>query len=45
MKMNSSEWWQILIGCIASVVAGAAMPVFAVLFGEIIGVISILYIP
>lgn len=38
MKMNKPEWWQILVGCATSVVMGAMMPLFAVLFGEIIGV-------
>ncbi|XP_022900124.1 ATP-dependent translocase ABCB1 [Onthophagus taurus] len=40
MKMNSTEWPQILIGCITSVIMGCAMPVFAILFGEILGVLS-----
>lgn len=44
VKMNSKEWPQITIGCIGSLIAGGAMPVFAVLFGEIIGV-SNLYQP
>ncbi|KAI7815643.1 ABC subfamily B member 5, partial [Rhyzopertha dominica] len=38
MKMNASEWWQIFVGCISSLIMGGAMPIFAVLFGEIIGV-------
>lgn len=40
MKMNSTEWWQILLGCLASIAAGAGMPIFAILFGEILGVSS-----
>lgn len=39
IKMNKQEWPHITIGCIGSLVAGGAMPVFAVLFGEIIEVI------
>lgn len=42
MKMNSPEWPHILIGCIGAIVMGCAMPVFAVLFGSILGV-SIVY--
>lgn len=44
MKYNSSEWPQILIGCVTSLIMGAAMPVFAVLFGEILGVSTIIII-
>lgn len=40
VKLNHAEWWHILLGCIASFVMGASMPLFAVLFGEIIGVIK-----
>lgn len=40
-KMNSSEWWQILLGCFASIVSGTSMPIFAVIFGEILGVNAI----
>lgn len=38
VKMNRDEWPEITVGCIASLIAGGAMPVFAVLFGEIIAV-------
>lgn len=38
VKMNRNEWPQIVIGCIGSFISGGAMPVFAVLFGEIIAV-------
>lgn len=39
VKLNHAEWPQIFWGCLASFVMGATMPIFAVLFGEIIGVL------
>ncbi|XP_075165554.1 multi drug resistance 50 [Haematobia irritans] len=41
LKMNDKEWPQILCGCICSVIMGAAMPLFAVLFGSILGVLAV----
>ncbi|XP_066997611.2 ATP-dependent translocase ABCB1 [Anabrus simplex] len=41
LKTNSPEWVYILIGTLSSVVMGCAMPIFAVLFGEILGVLSL----
>lgn len=38
VKLNNEELPQILLGCLASFVMGATMPIFAILFGEIIGV-------
>jgi len=38
MVLNKPEWRQILIASVSSVIMGCAMPLFAVLFGEIIGV-------
>jgi ATP-binding cassette subfamily B (MDR/TAP) protein 1 len=40
LKMNSKEWPYILTGVIASFVVGASFPVFAVLFGEMYGILS-----
>lgn len=40
LKMNSKEWPYILTGVIASLVVGASFPVFAVLFGEMYGILS-----
>lgn len=40
VKLNNAEWPQIFLGCLASFVMGATMPIFAILFGEIIGVIT-----
>ncbi|KAK9700678.1 ABC transporter [Popillia japonica] len=40
MKLNQKEWPEITIGCGTSIVSGCAMPVFAVLFGSILGVLS-----
>lgn len=38
LKINSPEWFYILIGCIAAVFVGASFPTFAILFGEFYGV-------
>ena len=38
MKSNSPEWLEVTVGCITSLIMGCAMPVFAVLFGDVIGV-------
>ena len=39
-RMNGKEWPFILGGGIASLVMGASMPVYAVLFGEVLGLLS-----
>ncbi|XP_022916897.2 ATP-dependent translocase ABCB1-like isoform X1 [Onthophagus taurus] len=41
LKLNRPEWWQITIGAIAALIAGAAMPVYAVVFGRIIGTLAL----
>ena len=38
MKMNSPEWYLILIGCLAALLSGAVQPVFALIFSNILGV-------
>ena len=38
--MLSPEWLFMLFGIICSVTMGALMPLFALLFGEILGVIA-----
>ncbi|XP_055694549.1 ATP-dependent translocase ABCB1 [Lutzomyia longipalpis] len=40
MKWNHQEWPYILIGSIASVIMGAAMPLFALIFGEVVGALA-----
>ncbi|XP_049818455.1 ATP-dependent translocase ABCB1-like isoform X2 [Aethina tumida] len=40
MKMNSPEWLIILVGCLASIISGASLPVYALVFGDIVGVLS-----
>lgn len=35
LKMNKPEWKSMVIGAIASVIMGASMPAYAVLFGEV----------
>jgi len=38
LKMNSPEWYLILIGSISAALAGIAQPMFAILMSEIIAV-------
>lgn len=40
MLLNKPEWFHILVGSISSIITGFAMPIFAVLFGDILGVMS-----
>lgn len=40
IKWNKREWSYITIGSICSLVMGAAMPLFGILFGEIVGILS-----
>ncbi|KAL3285372.1 hypothetical protein HHI36_019479 [Cryptolaemus montrouzieri] len=40
IKMNSPEWFQISMGCIGSIITGCSSPFFALLFGDIVGVLS-----
>ena len=39
--MNAPEWPYILVGLLGSVVMGGAMPVYAILFGEVLGVLEL----
>ena len=39
-RRNAKEWPFILGGGVASLVMGASMPVYAVLFGEVLGLLS-----
>jgi hypothetical protein len=38
LKKNMPEWPYILVGSLGSLVMGCAMPIFGVLFGDILGV-------
>ncbi|KAF5272756.1 hypothetical protein FQA39_LY07783 [Lamprigera yunnana] len=40
MKYNTPEWWAITIGCICAVITGASMPVNAIVFGRVMGVLA-----
>ncbi|KAJ6632996.1 ATP-dependent translocase ABCB1, partial [Pseudolycoriella hygida] len=40
IKWNSREWPYIVFGSICSILMGAAMPLFGLLFGEIVGVVA-----
>uniref|UniRef100_A0A182FDS3 ABC-type xenobiotic transporter n=1 Tax=Anopheles albimanus TaxID=7167 RepID=A0A182FDS3_ANOAL len=41
LKLNAPEWPYILFGCSAAIVVGASFPAFAVLFGEMYGILSV----
>ncbi|XP_055920973.1 ATP-dependent translocase ABCB1 [Eupeodes corollae] len=40
MKLNKTEWPQILAGSISSIIMGCAMPAFALLFGGILQILA-----
>ncbi len=37
LKTNSPEWPYIVVGLISSIIMGASMPVYAILFGDVSG--------
>jgi len=40
LAVNASEWPYMLVGVATSLVMGAAMPVYAILFGEVLGILA-----
>nr|CAD1918045.1 ABCB transporter [Chrysochus auratus] len=40
VKLNAPEWKSIVVGSISSAVIGCSMPVFSILFGDIMGVLN-----
>ncbi|KAF5286694.1 hypothetical protein FQA39_LY16177 [Lamprigera yunnana] len=40
LRFNKPEAWNLVIGCVTSLIMGATMPVFAILFGDILGVLG-----
>ena len=38
LRLNASEWFFIVIGCIAACCSGAVQPLFAIVFSEILSV-------
>jgi len=38
IRSNKPEWPYITLGCITAVIVGFSMPLFAVIFGDILGV-------
>ncbi len=40
LKTNSPEWPYIAVGLVSSVIMGASMPIYAILFGEVMGILS-----
>ena len=41
MRMQMKDWPYVVIGILGSIVMGAAMPVYALLFGEVLGVLRL----
>ncbi|XP_074038788.1 ATP-dependent translocase ABCB1 isoform X2 [Leptinotarsa decemlineata] len=41
LKMSAPEWYYIAIGCTASILTGASLPVYGLVFGDIVGVLAI----
>ncbi|KAI2474298.1 ATP binding cassette (ABC) transporter subfamily B member, partial [Diabrotica virgifera virgifera] len=37
LKLNASEWFYILIGCLSSLITGASLPIYGLVFGGIMG--------
>lgn len=40
MKWNQSEWPYITIGSVCSLVMGAAMPLFSIIFGQVVEILG-----
>ena len=38
IALNAKEWWLIILGLIGAAVNGSIFPLFAILFGNILGV-------
>jgi len=38
MKMNAKEWHYMTLGCISALILGSVHPIFALVFGIILGV-------
>lgn len=43
LKMNKPEWLHIIIGCISSIGSGAALPIYAIFYGTMMKVSSLLF--
>ncbi|XP_069680453.1 multidrug resistance protein homolog 49-like [Periplaneta americana] len=41
IALNKPEWLHVLVGCIAAAAVGFTLPLFAILFGEVYGVLSV----
>lgn len=40
LKLNSPEWIAIVTGCIGAIISGASIPLYSIVFGDIVGVLS-----
>ena len=39
LRTNSPEWLYIVVGLLSSVIMGGSMPIYAILFGEVMGIL------
>ncbi|KAG5894746.1 ATP-dependent translocase ABCB1, partial [Gonioctena quinquepunctata] len=42
LRMSAPEWYLVVIGCMASVLTGASLPLYGLVFGDIVGVLAIM---
>ncbi|CAH1967884.1 unnamed protein product [Acanthoscelides obtectus] len=40
IKLNQREWYATFIGCLSSIITGASLPVYGVVFGGLLGVLA-----
>jgi len=38
MEMNAEEWPYIMLGCVSAILQGSVQPIFALVFGIMLGV-------
>ncbi|XP_076263945.1 ATP-dependent translocase ABCB1-like isoform X1 [Rhynchophorus ferrugineus] len=41
LRINSPEWVSMVVGCLASLMNGASLPVYGLIFGDFLGVLSL----
>ena len=40
LRLNSPEGFHIILGCVAAIVSGTSLPIYSIVFGDIVGVLS-----
>lgn len=38
LRLNKTEWFPLAVGLLCSIISGASLPVYGVIFGDIVGV-------